>query len=64
LGHSTGSVDSQYHVTVGFWDKDDKKIKSTYGTPPKKGDLHHVYADKSLVHPVYKAAVEKAGKTL
>jgi len=64
LGHSTGSVDSQYHVTAGFWDKDNKRMKSTFGTPPKTGDLHHVYADKAHADPVYKAAVEKAGKVL
>lgn len=39
-------------------------MKSTYGTPPKTGDLFHVYADKVNAHPVYKAAVEKAGKVL
>jgi len=64
LGHSTGSVDNKYHVTAGFWDKADKRIKSTYGTPPKTGDLHHVYADKAHVDPIYKAAVEKAGNVL
>jgi hypothetical protein len=64
LGHSTGSVDNKYHVTAGFWDKDDKRMKSSYGTPPKKGDLHHVYADKAGAHPTYKAAVEKSGKVL
>jgi len=64
LGHSTGSVDNKYHVTAGFWDKDDKRMKSTFGTPPRTGDLHHVYADKAQVDPVYKAAVEKAGKVL
>jgi len=64
LGHSTGSVDSKFHVTAGLWDKDNKRIKSSYGTPPKKGDLHHIYADKAHVDPTYKAHVEKAGKTL
>jgi len=64
LGHSTGSVDSKYHVTAGFWDKDNKRMKSSFGTPPKTGDLHHIYADKGHVHPTYKAAVEKAGKVL
>jgi hypothetical protein len=66
LGHSTGSVDSKYHVTAGFWDKSDKRMKSTYGTGAniKTGDLHHVYADKGHVDPAYEAAVLKAGKTL
>jgi len=66
LGHSTGSVDSKYHVTAGFWDAKNKRMQSTYGAPgaEKKGDLHHVYDDKAHVDPHYKAAVEKAGKVL
>lgn len=63
LGHSVGSVDNKYHVTAAFWDGTTKR-KSTYGNPPKKGDLFHVYADKAHANPVYKAAVEKKGKVL
>jgi hypothetical protein len=63
LGHSVGSVDNKYHVTAAFWNGN-TRMKTTYGTPPKKADLFHVYADKAHAHPVYKATVEKKGKVL
>jgi hypothetical protein len=41
-------------------------MKSTFGTPHKNGNRHHVYPEKPEAHvvdPIYKAAaVEKAGK--
>ncbi|KAF8968459.1 hypothetical protein BDZ97DRAFT_350558 [Flammula alnicola] len=64
LAHKQGSVDPKLHITAGFWDKDDKRIKSTYGTPPKTGQLHHVYAEHHPVNPTYLNAVHAAGKTL
>ncbi|KDR71289.1 hypothetical protein GALMADRAFT_143986 [Galerina marginata CBS 339.88] len=59
LAHSVGSVDPKFHVTAGFWDANDKRIKSSYGNPPKKGNLHHVYADH--VDPTYAHYVHQAG---
>ncbi|KAF8960297.1 hypothetical protein BDZ97DRAFT_2077538 [Flammula alnicola] len=64
LAHKVGSVDPKLHVTAGFWDKDDKRIKSSYGDPPKSGNLHHVYAEHHPVNPTYLNAVHAAGKTL
>jgi len=64
LSHKQGSVDPKLHVTAGFWDKDDKRMKSHYGTPPKTGQLHHVYAEHHTVDPTYLHHVTKAGKTL
>jgi hypothetical protein len=43
---------------------DGEKIIATYGNPPKRSNNHHVYADKSQVDPLYKAALERAGKPL
>ncbi|KDR71242.1 hypothetical protein GALMADRAFT_143947 [Galerina marginata CBS 339.88] len=64
LSHKQGSVDPKLHVTAGFWDKDDKRMKSHYGTPPKTGQLHHVYAEHHPVDPTYLHHVHAAGKTL
>ncbi|KAF8990063.1 hypothetical protein BDQ17DRAFT_1372381, partial [Cyathus striatus] len=43
LAHTEGSKDPKMHMTSNLWNKNNKRIKSTYGTPPKKGDLHHLY---------------------
>ncbi|KAF9530161.1 hypothetical protein CPB83DRAFT_905446 [Crepidotus variabilis] len=65
LAHSQGSVDPRLHITAKLWNKDNKVIKSSYGTPPKKGDLHHIVVPpKAHVNTAYKAAVAKAGKKL
>ncbi|KAF8966405.1 hypothetical protein BDZ97DRAFT_1756551 [Flammula alnicola] len=64
LAHIKGSKDPRLHVTAAFWDSANKKMKSTYGIPPTKGDQHHVYADHHPVDPTYLAAVHKAGGTL
>ncbi|KDR71244.1 hypothetical protein GALMADRAFT_796309 [Galerina marginata CBS 339.88] len=39
-------------------------MKSHYGTPPKTGQLHHVYAEHHPVDPTYLHHVHAAGKTL
>jgi hypothetical protein len=64
LAHMQGSVDPKLHVTAGFWNHDDKRMKSSYGDPPKSGNLHHVYADHHPVDATYLSHVHKAGKTL
>jgi hypothetical protein len=64
LAHMKGSVDPKLHITAGFWDKDDRRIKSTFGTPPQTGQLHHVYADHHPVDPTYLSHVTKNGGTL
>jgi len=61
LAHKVGSVDPKLHVTAGFWDADNKRMKSSYGNPPKSGNLHHVYADHRPVDPTYLHHVTKAG---
>ncbi|KAF9526456.1 hypothetical protein CPB83DRAFT_884892 [Crepidotus variabilis] len=65
LAHRIGSVDPKLHVTAKLWDKDNKVIKSTYGEPPKKGDLHHIYVPPAAhINTAYKNAVAKTGKPL
>jgi len=64
LVHRIGSVDPKLHVTAGFWDREDTRIKSSYGDPPKKGNLHHVYAEHIPVDPVYAHHVAAAGRPL
>ncbi|KAF8962970.1 hypothetical protein BDZ97DRAFT_1064392 [Flammula alnicola] len=64
LAHTVGSADPRLHVTTGLWDKDNKRIKSTFGDPPKSGHLHHAYGDPAAVNPTYAAHVHAAGKTL
>jgi len=64
LVHSFGSTDPKLHITAGFWDKDDKRMKTSYGDPPKSANLYHVYAEHHPVDPVYLAHVKAAGKVL
>ncbi|KDR71240.1 hypothetical protein GALMADRAFT_254058 [Galerina marginata CBS 339.88] len=64
LVHMRGSLDPKLHVSAGFWDASDKRMKSTFGTPPQSGLLHHAHADHHPVDPTYLSHVHAAGKTL
>lgn len=64
LAHRVGSADPRLHVTAAFWDKNNKRMKSSYGNPPKRGNLHHVYVGSRPVNRAYRNAVHAAGKTL
>jgi len=61
LAHTEGSKDPKMHMTANLWDKNNKRIKSTYGTPPKKGDLHHLYTGSKPLPKAYTNAVAKKG---
>ncbi|KDR71243.1 hypothetical protein GALMADRAFT_159482 [Galerina marginata CBS 339.88] len=66
LAHTQGSADPRLHVTAGFWDANNKRMKVNYGTPPneKTGKLAHVYADHQPVDPTYLHHVNAANKKL
>jgi len=68
LAHITGSVDTRLHITTGFWNQAEnqaeKRMKTTYGDPPKKSNLFHVYADHTPVDTTYINHIHAAGKQL
>jgi len=43
LAHTQGSTDPNMHITATFRDAEGTIVHSTYGTPAKIGDRHHVY---------------------
>ncbi|KAF8988140.1 hypothetical protein BDQ17DRAFT_1374327 [Cyathus striatus] len=61
LAHTEGSKDPKMHMTANLWNKNNKRIKSTYGTPPKKGDLHHLYTGSKPLPKAYTNTVAKKG---